>query len=53
MLWKYHVDESAKVTYNIILDRDLLTTLGFFFKNFIIGGAGSYEVCLAPMVDNK
>ena len=38
----------------MILGRDLITALGLDLKyseNLIIGGAGPYELCLAPMAD--
>ena len=49
-----HVDNKTNSRYDIILGRDLLTTLGLdliFSQNLIIGGEGSYEGCLAPMAD--
>ena len=52
--WKFHVDEYTKGRYNIILGRDLLIALVLdlkFSENFIIGGEGTYEGCLSPMVD--
>ena len=41
--WKCYVDESTKSIYDMILGRDLLTTLGLdlkFSDNVIIGGEG-------------
>ena len=54
MSQKCHVDNKTNIRYDMILDRDLLTTLFLdlkFFKNIIIGGKGPYEGCLTPMVD--
>ena len=45
---------SDKGSYNIILGRNLLTTLGLDLKSFdsgIVGGDGPHEGCLAPMFD--
>ena len=44
--WKYHVDESTNGRYDMILGRDLITTLGLdlkFSKKVIIGGEGPYK----------
>ena len=52
--WKCHVDESTNGRYDMILGRDLLTTLGLdlkFSENIMIGGKGPYEGCSAPIVD--
>ena len=52
--WKCHVDESTNRRYDIIIGRDLLTTLGLdlkFSKNIIIGVEIPYKGCLSPMVD--
>ena len=54
MTWKFHVCNSDKGSYNIILGRNLLTTLGLDLKSFdsgIVGGDGPHEGCLAPMFD--
>ena len=51
---KYHVDNKTNSRYDMILGRDLLTTLGLDLKfsvNIIIGGVGPYEGCTSPMVD--
>ena len=48
------MDKKTNSRYDIIPDRDLLTTLVLDLnvsKNIIIGGEGPYERCLAPMVD--
>ena len=45
--------ESTKGRYNIILGRYLLTALVLDLKfsgSIIVGGEGSYEGCLEPMV---
>ena len=42
--WKCHVDKSTNSIYDMILGRDLPTTLGLnlkFSENVIIGGEGS------------
>ena len=52
--WKCHVDESTTGRYNMILGRDLLTTLGLdlkFYENVIHSGEVPYNGCSAPMVD--
>ena len=46
--------DSTRGRYDIILGRDLPTSLGLCLKlsnRFIVGGKGLYEGCLAPMVD--
>ena len=51
--WKFHMDESTNVRYDMILGRDLINALGLYLKfsdNFIIGGEGTYEGCSSPMV---
>ena len=53
-MWKCHLDESTTNRYDMILGRDLLTTLGLdlaFFENVIHGGQGPYKGCSSPMVD--
>ena len=48
------MDDSAKVRYDMILGRDLQTSLvlDLIFSNRIIsGGKGPYEGCLASIVD--
>ena len=52
--WKCHVDESTNSSYNMILGRDLLATLGLairFYKNVMHGGEGPYKGCSAPILD--
>ena len=54
MMWKCHVDEPAEGRYDMILGRDVLTSLGLDVKVsecVIIGIYGPYEKCLLPMVD--
>ena len=49
-----HVDDSAKGRYNMILGRNLLTTLGLdikFSDRVIVGVERLYEGCLVSMVD--
>ena len=51
---KFHVDESTKGRYGMILGIDLLIILVLdidFYDNFIIGIEGPYEGYLEPMVD--
>ena len=51
--WKCHVDNSINSGYNVILGRDLLTSLVLdlnFSKNIVTGGEGLYEGYLATMV---
>ena len=46
MTWQYHVNESAKGRYNMILGRDLLTYMGLdlkFYEDVIIGSDRTYE----------
>ena len=50
--WKFHVDKSTNIIYDMILGRDLLTTLGMdikFFNNIIIGGESQYGSWSATM----
>ena len=52
--YKCHVYDSAKGRYNMIMGRDLLTTLGLDpkFSDFIVVGVKwLYEVFSAPTVD--
>ena len=45
LMWKCHVDESTNSGYDMILGRDLLTSLGLYVKfsdNVIIGVEGPY-----------
>ena len=52
--WKCHIDKSTNGIYDIILGRDLLTTLVLdlqFYENVILGGVGPYKKCSEPMVD--
>ena len=54
MTWKFNVDVSTNGRYDMILGRDLLTSLGLdlnFYENVIIGGEGTYKGCSVPMVD--
>ena len=47
------MDNSTNRRYDMILGRDLFTALGLDIKfsgNIIIGGEGTYEGCLEPMV---
>ena len=51
--WKCHVDNKTNSRYDMILDIELLTSLGLdlkFSKNIIIGNEGTYEGCYSPMV---
>ena len=52
--WKCNVDRSTSGRYDMILGRDLLTSLGMdlkFYENVIIGGEGPYKGCSVPMFD--
>ena len=52
--WKFYVDKSTNGRYDMILGRDLLTSLGIdlnFTHNVIIGREGPYEGYSEPMVD--
>ena len=54
VMWKCHVDKSTNSIYNMILGRDILTTLGLdlkFSDNVIIGGKGPYKGFSSHMVD--
>ena len=51
---KFHIDFSTNSRYNVILGRELLTSLLLdikFSRNVIICGEGPYEGFLSPMVD--
>ena len=53
MTWKCHLNESNNGRYDMILGRDLLTSLGMdlkFSDNVMIGGEIPHEGCLATMV---
>ena len=52
MTWKFHIEKSTNVRYDMILGRDLLTALGLdikFYDNVIVGGEGPYEGCSSPI----
>ena len=52
--WKCHVNESTNGRYDMVLGKDLLTTLVLdvkFSDNVKIGSEVTYEGCSAPMVD--
>ena len=52
--WNFHVHDSAKVRYDMILGRDLLTELVFnleIFKHFIKEDYEPLKGSTAPMVD--
>ena len=52
--WKWHVDESAKGRYSVILGRDILTALGLnieFSVNVIKADDGTLKDSTALMVD--
>ena len=54
VMWKCHVNDSTNGRYDMILGRDLITTLGLdlkFSEKVIIGGGGPYGGCSTPMVD--
>ena len=48
------MDKKTNSRYDMILGRDLLTSLGMdlrFSENTIVDGEGPYAGCLVPMVD--
>ena len=52
--WKFHVDDSAKDRYDMILGRYLLTELGLnlkFSEHVIKADDGPFKGSTAPMVD--
>ena len=52
--WNFHVDDSSKGRYNIILGRDLLTLLGLnlkFSEHAIEADYGPLKGSSSPMVD--
>ena len=54
MMWNFHVDDSAKGIYNMILCRDLLTSLGLNLKlsdHFIEADNETLKGSTAPIVD--
>ena len=54
MMWKYHVDNSTKGRYDMILGRYLLVALVLnlkFYDHIIVGGKEPDEGCSAPMVE--
>ena len=51
---KFHVGDSTKIRYDMIIGRDIITALVLYLKfsvYIIIGGDGSYKGCSAPMSD--
>ena len=54
-LWKYHMDDSNKSRYDMILGRYILMALGldiiYFYKNIKVGSEVSYEGYTAPIFD--
>ena len=54
MMYKFYVGESAKGRYKMNLGRDLLDALELnlkFSDCVIVRGEGTYEGCLAPIID--
>ena len=54
VMWKFHVDYSAKGRYDIILGRDILTELGLDLKkseHVIESYDGNFKGSTSPMVD--
>ena len=54
MTWKYHVDESAKGGYDMILGRDILTEFGLdikFSEHVIESDYRYFKGSTTPMVD--
>ena len=52
--WRFHVDDSAKARYNMILGRNLLKGLGLHLKlseKVIKADDGPFKVSTTPMVD--
>ena len=52
--WECHIDEFDIDRYDMILGRDLITARGMvikFSERVISGVDGTYEGCLAPIVD--
>ena len=53
-MWNFHVDDSAKGRYDMILDTDILTDLGLNLKlydNVIESDDGHFKVSTALMVN--
>ena len=54
VIWKHSVDKSTNVRYDMILGRDLLTSLGLDLKvskHIMIVSEVTYVGCSSPMVD--
>ena len=54
MTWSFHVDESAKGRYDMILGRDILTDLGLSLKfsdHVIKAYDGTFKGSTSPMVE--
>ena len=52
--WNFHVGDSSKVIYDIILGRNILTTLVLNLKlsdHVIEADGGTFKGFMAPMVD--
>ena len=54
VMWGFHVDDSSKGIYGMILSRDILTALGLnikFSNHVIKSDYGPFKGPMAPMVD--
>ena len=54
MTWNFHVDDSTKGRYDLILGRNILTLLGFslkLYKQVIKSDNGPLKGTLLPIVD--
>ena len=54
MTWKYHVDDSTAVRYDMIIGKDILTKLGIYLKcstNTIEWIKRTYQGCTTPTVN--
>ena len=53
VMWNFHVDDSVKGIYDMILGRDILTSLGLNLKfsyHVIEAGDGTFKGSTSPMV---
>ena len=54
MIWKFHVDDSARGRYDMISGRDILTELGLSLKlseQVIDADGGPFKGSKTPMID--
>ena len=56
MMWKCHVDDSTKGSYDMIVGRYILTTMVIYlncFTNNMQCVTGTYKGCTTPMIKSN